>query len=172
MQLQKFNTSRVSSARAPVVGRTSAVVMRAAQSDLSAQIASLEKQIRDANSEARKAPLIAQLNALKGGSSSFSAPAPAAVPAASWAAAAAAEPKASFKPSAAATVVPDKEVAAKIASLEKQIRDANSDARKAPLIAQLNALRGGSSAVSSYSAPAPAPVAPPRPISPPPSPVR
>ena len=47
--------------------------------------------------------------------------------------------------------VGDKDLAAKIASLEKQIKDANSDARKAPLVAQLIALRSG----SSYSASTP-----------------
>jgi hypothetical protein len=113
--------------------------------DLANKIASLERQIKDANSDARKAPLIAQLNALRSGSSaSYSAPTsrPSSAPSAAYKA-----PAASY----AAPAVGDKDLAAKIASLERQIKDANSDARKAPLIAQLNTLRSGSSA--SYSAP-------------------
>ena len=126
--------------------------------ELAAKVAALEKQIKDANSEARKAPLIAQLNALMGGSS-YSAPQPS-VPVA--AARPAVAPSASFTSSP----VVNKELAAKIASLEKQIKDANSEARKAPLIAQLNAIRGGG---SSYSA-APQAVAKPVSVSAPPTP--
>ena len=111
--------------------------------DLAAKIASLERQIRDANSEARKAPLIAQLTALR---SAGSAPAAGIRPsAAEQAKAAAAEPKISFRPSPASTLIGDKELASKIAALERQIRDANSEARKAPLMAMLNKLRSGAS---------------------------
>ena len=105
-----------------------------ADKEVAAKIAALERQIKDANSEARKAPLIAQLNALRSGASSFSSPT------AARAVSAAAEPSAFYRPSSTSTVVKNKEVAAKIASLEKQIKDANSEARKAPLRAQLNAL--------------------------------
>jgi hypothetical protein len=136
--------SALSHIPAPVVG----------DKDLANKITSLEKQIKDANSDARKAPLIAQLNTLRSGSSaSYSAPIsrPASAPAAYKA------PAASYS----APVVGDKDLANKIASLEKQIKDANSDARKAPLIAQLNTLRSGSSASPSGppapTAPAPAP---------------
>jgi len=116
------------------------VVVVVADRPAAAQIASLERQIKDANSEARRAPLIAQLNALRGGGSSYSAPTTTTP-----------KPSASSfsAPSFSAFPVADKEVASKIASLERQIKDANSEARRAPLIAQLNALRSG----SSYSSP-------------------
>jgi hypothetical protein len=119
--------------KAPIASYSSPVI---GDKDLFAKIASLERQIKDANSDARKAPLIAQLNALRSGSpSSFSAPSSASRPASA--------PAASFS----APATGDKDLAAKIASLEKQIKDANSDARKAPLIAQLNALKSGSAFV-------------------------
>ena len=85
---------------------------------------------------------MAQLNALKGGvGSSFSAQQPIA----------AAVPSKTAATSVAASIsVGNKETAAKIAALERQIKDANSEARKAPLIAQLNALRGSSASISSH----------------------
>lgn len=115
------------------------------EKELAQKIASLERQIKDANSEARKAPLVAQLNALKGSSSSaavharsssFSAP----------------SRSSSFSAPSRGTASPgrrpvdDKELAQKIAALERQIKDANSEARRAPLLAQLNALKGGDTA--------------------------
>ena len=140
----------------------------AGDKELAAKIASLEKQIRDASSEARKAPLIAMLNGLKSGS--YISTSSSAVSSAKHVA----SPRTSspISPSSLTYAsVGDKEVAAKIASLEKQIRDANSEARKAPLIAMLNSLRSGSSIPSSTAAaPSPKPVVSPKPSSPSPVP--
>jgi hypothetical protein len=112
--------------------------------ELASKIASLERQIKDANSEARKAPLVAQLNALKGGSSA-PAPSRSGTPARPTSA-----PQAGYKAAPASAPIADMELAGQIASLERQIQDACSEARRAPLIAKLNALKGGSS-----SSPAP-----------------
>ena len=108
-----------------------------ANKELAAKVAALERQIKDANSEARKAPLMAQLNAILGGSSPSSA--------------AVAKPATSFNTASSVSSFPivNKELAAQIASLERQIKDANSEARKAPLMARLNALKGE----ASFSAP-------------------
>jgi len=130
---------------------------RVADKEVASKIASLERQIKDANSDARRAPLIAQLNSLRNNSSysapqSYHPPAAAAKPASPVVAAS----------SFSASPVADKEVAAKIAALERQIKDANSDARKAPLIAQLNSLRNN----SSYSAPQPPTAAATKPAAP------
>ena len=108
--------------------------------ELASKIASLERQIKDANSEARKTPLIAQLNALKSGASSIGKSSPA------------------FRPgSSPAPAIDNKELASKITALERQIKDANSEARRAPLIAQLNALRSGASFPSQHTSGAPKP---------------
>ena len=129
---QKFNTVRVSS-RSVAAPRTSVVMSGGLKGrELASQIAVLEREIRDANSEARKAPLVAKLNALRSGSSPSSS---------------------SAQPSGSA--------AQQIAALEKQIRDidAECEARKAPLVAQLNALRGGSSPAARAAAAAAQPSA-------------
>ena len=134
--------------------------------EVAAKVASLERHIKDANSEARKAPLMAQLNALLSSTSPSSA---AAKPISSSNTSSSissfpisneklvaqiapqASAKASFKPASSLSAAPilNKELAAKVAALERQIMDANSEARKAPLKAQLNVLLGG----SSYSSP-------------------
>ena len=81
------------------------------------KIANLERQIKDANSDARKAPLIAQLNALRSGSSaSYSAPTSRSAPVSSKA------PAASYS----APVFGDKDLPTNIATLERQIMVANS----------------------------------------------
>ena len=146
-----FTSSKVSSGSRSSKSSPSAPSLSG--KELAQQVASLERQINDANSEARKAPLIAKLNALKSGASASFSAQPAAL--------AAKAVGSSFVPAPAA-VVGDKELSQQIASLERQIKDANSEARKAPLIAKLTALRSGSSASFSaqpISVPATKPVA-------------
>lgn len=101
-----------------------------------AKIAYIEKQINEATSESRKATLVTMLNELKSGS-------PYSVPTRARPLSAPVDHARSPAASHSAPVV-DKDLAAKIASLEWQIKDANSEARKAPLVSQLNTLRFGS----------------------------
>ena len=144
-------TSARSSAPVPTQARTPAASFSTSvvgDKDLTAKIASLEQQIKDANSDARKAPLVAMLNALRSGSS-YSAPTSARPSSTPTSARSSSVLKKSVATSLSASAVSDKELVAKIVSLQKQIKDANSDARKAPLVAMLNALMSE----SSYSAP-------------------
>jgi hypothetical protein len=116
----------------PDKGPTVLSMASSEEKDLKKRLRETEKQIKDASSEARKAPLIAQLNALRSGAS---------FQASSASHAALSSLANDIKPPVGAKFVLDKELATKIAALERQIKDANSEARRAISAGQLTIMQ-------------------------------